>query len=238
MQMLTEVVTNNQHGKKTVFICPCGPVDQYPIFARLVNKFKISLKNVWIINMDEYVTDTGEWISDEDSFSFRRCMQEYLYSRIDPSLIMPKEQRIFPDPKNPSKIQEIIDDLGGVDMALGGVAFNGHIAFNDPQPELSAEEFSQLPTRIISLSKETIIKDAILGRGGAVETVPRQAITIGMKEILGARKIRLSMLLDMQRAVIRKACYGEVTASCPVSLVQNHPDALLMVSKNVTELPF
>ena len=46
------------------------------------------------------------------------------------------------------------------------------------------------------------------------------------------------MLLDMQRAVVRKACCGEVSAMCPVSLLQNHPDALLMITPNVTEKPF
>ena len=131
-----------------------------------------------------------------------------------------------------------LDQLGGVDMAMGGIAFNGHVAFNEPEPGMSVEEFSQLPTRVINLSAETKAKDAILGRGGAIDSIPDQAITVGMKELLRARKIRVSMLLDMQRAVVRKACYGEVTASCPISLIQNHPDALLMITPNVTEKPF
>ena len=54
VQMLTEIMTNNAEGKRTVFICPCGPTDQYSILARLVNERNVSLKNTWIINMDEY----------------------------------------------------------------------------------------------------------------------------------------------------------------------------------------
>lgn len=235
LEMLTEIVKNNAAGKKTVFILPCGPVDQYPIFARLVNRFRVSLKNAWFINMDEYL-ENGDW--KDDKFSFRKVMDEVLYSRVDPELVMPKEQRVFPDPHHPEKIGELIEDLGGVDMAMGGIALNGHIAFNEPEPDMSIEEFSKLPTRTIDLSPETKAKDAILGRGGAIDSIPDQAITVGMKELLGARKIRVSMLLDMQRAVVRKACHGEVSTVCPVSLLQNHPDALLMITPNVCEKPF
>lgn len=238
VQMLTEIMENNAAGKKTVFICPCGPIEQYAIFSRLVNRFRVSLKDVWIINMDEYLTDDGEWIDDSDPFSFHGFMRDTLYSQIDPDLVMPVEQRIFPDPHDPDAIPRLIEELGGVDMVLGGIALNGHVAFNEPEPDMTVEEFAALPTRIQKLSPETRSKDAILGRGGAVDVIPKTAITVGMKEILAAKKIRVSMMLDMQRAVVRKACHGEVTASCPISLVQNHPDALLIVTKNVLEKPF
>ncbi len=237
-QMLVEIMENNAKGKKTVFICPCGPTEQYAIFARLVNELNVSLKDTWIINMDEYVNEEGEWIGSEEKFSFHGYMNELLYSKIKPELVMPENQRIFPDPSDPDKIGKIIEKLGGVDMVLGGIALNGHIAFNEPNPDLTNEEFKNLSTRVVELSAETIVKDAILGRGGALDSVEKKAITVGMKEILGAKKLRFSMLLDMQRAVIRKACCGEVTSSCPISFAQEHPDALLMVTKNVTEKPF
>ena len=235
MQMLAEIVHNNAAGRRTVFILPCGPVDQYPIFARLVNRYRIDLKNTWIINMDEYL-ENGQWL--DDRFSFRRVMNEVLYDRIDPELVVPVEQRVFPDPRCPERIGQLIEELGGVDMAMGGIALNGHVAFNEPAPEMNVEEYAQLTSRVIDLSPETKAKDAILGRGGAIDSIPDQAVTVGMKELLGARKVRFSMLLDMQRAVVRKACYGEVSAACPISLFQNHPDALLMITPNVTEKPF
>ena len=237
-QMISEIVENNKKNKKTVFILPCGPIGQYPVFAKFVNHLKIDLKNTYIIHMDEYIMDDGNLISDTDIFSFKRCMNENFYSLIDSDLVMTPEQRIYPNPENLKEIPELIEKLGGVDIAFGGVALNGHIAFNEPQPELSVDEFSKLPTRIVTLTPETRIKDAILSRGGAVDTVPKNAITIGMKEILGARKLRLSMTLDMQRAVVRTVCTGDVTSACPASLMQNHPDAMLIVTKNVVEKPY
>lgn len=235
IQMLSEIIKNNAVGRKTVMIVPCGPIAQYPIFARLVNRYRIDLKNTWIINMDEYL-DNGEWL--EDRFSFRREMNASLYDRVDPELVMPAEQRVFPDPHCPEKIGQLIEELGGVDLAMGGIALNGHIAFNEPEPEMSVEEFAALPTRVINLTPETKVKDAILGRGGAIDSIPDQAVTVGMKELLGARKLCFSMLLDMQRAVVRKACYGEVSAACPITLVQNHPNAMLLITPNVAEKPF
>ena len=65
-EMCGAIRANNAAGKHTVFICPVGPVGQYPIFVRLVNREKLSLKNCWFINMDEYLTDDGQWIDKDD----------------------------------------------------------------------------------------------------------------------------------------------------------------------------
>lgn len=238
LEMMDEVVRNNAAGRKTVFICPYGPVGQYHTFARLVNERRISLKNVWIINMDEYLGEDGEWIPYDDPRSFHAGMDRELYNQLDPELTVPVEQRIFPDPKNPRAIAELIEKLGGVDVVMGGIAVNGHVAFNEPEPDMTNEEFAALPTRVETLSRETLLKDAIMGRGGAFDTVPKQAVTVGMKEMLSARKLRLTMMADMQRAVIRRAAYGEVTSAFPVSFAQNHPDAKFIISRNVAEKPF
>lgn len=196
------------------------------------------MKNTYFIHMDEYVTDSEELISEDDTFSFRKCMNECLYSKIDGDLIMPVSHRIFPDPENIDYISRKIEELGGVDIAFGGVALNGHIAFNEPRDDISVEEYCALSTRIVTLSAETRIKDAILSRGGAIQTVENKAITIGMKEIFGAKKVCLSMMLPMQRFVIRKACLCEASADCPVSIMQLHPNVKLFVTKTVTEKLF
>ena len=60
LEMIGEIEKNNAVGRRTVFICPVGPVGQYPIFVRLVNERRLSLKNCWFINMDEYLTDDAK----------------------------------------------------------------------------------------------------------------------------------------------------------------------------------
>lgn len=237
MEMISCIKANNSLGKKTVFICPVGPVGQYPIFVRLVNRDNISLKNVWFLNMDEYLNDDKQWIDIEDKLSFRGYMNREVYSKINPELIMPEEQRIFPDPNRVDHISKVIDNLGGVDICFGGIGINGHIAFNEPE-DISAEEFSNRATRVLEISRETRTINAVGDLNGAIEVMPKFCITIGMKEILSAKKIRLYCFRDWHRAVVRQAVYGEVSARFPVTLVQNHPDGKITVNSNAAQQPF
>ena len=238
LEMVNTIKQHNAEGKTTVFICPVGPVGQYPIFVRLVNRDRVSLKNCWFINMDEYLNDDESYIDFESPLSFHGFMYRTVYSQIDPELLIPEEQRIFPDPKDPDHIRRVIEQLGGVDIAFGGIGINGHLAFNEAQDELTAEEFAQLQTRVLSISRETRTSNAIGDLNGAIDAMPKKCVTIGMAQILGARKIRLGVFRDWHRAVVRQAAYGEVTAHFPASLLQNHPDAMIYVNANAAKQPF
>ena len=67
---------------------------------------------------------------------------------------------------------------------------------------------------------------------------PKKCVTIGMKQILNARKLRLGVFRDWHRAVVRRAAYGEKTAAFPVTLAQSHPDALVLVNANAAKQPY
>lgn len=237
-EMCAEIRANNAQGRHTVLICPVGPVGQYPIFVRLVNRERLSLKNCWFINMDEYLTDSGEWIDPSNPLSFRGFMDREVYGRIDPELLMPPERRVFPDPRNLDHIPALLEKLGGVDAAFGGIGITGHLAFNEPQAELSPGEFAQLPTRVLAISPETRATNCVGDLGGALEAMPHMCVTLGMREILSAKKLRLAVFRDWHRAVCRRAAYGDVTAGFPATLAQNHPDALLYVNANAALQPF
>lgn len=238
LEMVQTIRQHNAEGKKTVFICPVGPVGQYPIFVRLVNQERLSLHNCWFINMDEYLNDDETCIEESSKLSFHGFMNRTVYSQIDPELVMPAQQRIFPDPKDPGYVGRIIEQLGGVDIAFGGIGINGHLAFNEASDTMTAEEFAQLPTRVLAISRETRTANAIGDLNGAIDAMPRKCVTIGMKEILGARKLRLGVFRDWHRSVVRQAAYGEVTAHFPVTLAQNHPDARIYVNANAAQQPF
>ena len=227
---------HNEKGEKTVFICPVGPVGQYPYFVDMVNEQNISLKNVWFINMDEYLTDDKEWIDKEDKLSFRGFMDRTVYTKIKPELVMPEEQRIFPDPKNLTHIQDMIKKLGGVDICFGGIGINGHVAFNEADPSLTNEEFLAQKTRVLKITKETRTANAIGDFNGALEDMPHYCITIGINEISHARKIRLGCFRNWHRAVVRRAAYGEATSDFPVSLLTSHPDINLKITEFVAAL--
>ncbi len=235
-QMVSEIEAHNAKGEKTVFICPVGPVGQYPYFVDIVNEKNISLKNVWFINMDEYLDDDKQWVSVDHPLSFRGFMNRTVYTKIKPELVMPEEQRVFPDPNNPSYVPELIEKLGGVDIAFGGIGINGHVAFNEADGSLTNEAFLAQKTRVLAISPETRAANAIGDFNGALEDMPHYCVTIGIYEIAHARKIRLGCFRNWHRAVVRRAGYGEPTSEFPVSLLQNHPDITLTFTDFVASL--
>lgn len=119
-EMVDLIEAHNAAGKPTVIICPVGPVGHYPYFVSMVNDRRVSLKNCWFFNMDEYLTDDRSWISPEEALSFRGFMDRNVYTRIDPELVVPENQRIFPDPKDPGRLTKLLDSLGGADLCGWG----------------------------------------------------------------------------------------------------------------------
>lgn len=234
LEMVNTIEENNRRGEKTVFIVPVGPVGQYPIFVRLVNERNLSLKNTWFINMDEYLTDAGEWIDKSNKLSFRGFMDRNVYSLIPDELNIPESQRIFPDPHNLENVAKVIEALGKVDITFGGIGINGHVAFNEAE-EVSAEEFATRETRVIKISPETRVANGIGDLNGAIEKMPKLAVTVGMREILSAKKIRLGVFRPWHRAVIREALFTSPSGHFPVTLLQNHKDAMIYVNNVASE---
>ncbi|MEG1805723.1 MAG: glucosamine-6-phosphate isomerase [Clostridia bacterium] len=209
------------NGKKAVMIMPLGPVGQYKYLSKIVNDEQISLKNITFINMDEYMWDETTLIEKDNPLSFEFSMYKEFYNNVDEKLIMPKSQRIFPTPTNGAEIREIIAKNGGVDLCIGGIGIDGHIAFNEPpQDDTTDEEFKNLSVRVIKILTETIITNGIYEFEGAYEFMPHYAVTIGFKEILSAKKIRLYTFKPFHKMVVRKACFYPQSASFPVTLLQ------------------
>ena len=239
--MLDELMVARETGReRVVFIVPVGPVGQFERFAALCNEMRLSLADLVLINMDEYLTPDGDFIPLGDALSFRAHMERALWSRLDPSLAPPLEHRHFPDPRDCRATNRLIERCGGVDVAFGGVGITGHLAFNDP-PEpgevVSADAFARLPTRVVTLNRETRTINSVTASRGNIDRIPKTAVTVGMKEILEARKIRLYLNRSWQCAIVRKMLHGPITAAVPASLVRRHPDVAVTVTEEVTQLP-
>lgn len=234
-----EIIQAQRAGQGGTFIIPVGPVDQFPILARLINEQKVSCRDVVFINMDEYVGDDGRWIPETHPLSFRAYVKRSFYDLLDPALAPLPENRVFPDPHNPRAIQELIDARGGVDVCFGGIGINGHVAFNEP-PELegalSLEEFAALPTRTLKLSRETKTINSVTV-GGEISVIPKCAVTVGMKEILASRRLRFYCNRPWQSAVVRRVLHGPITAQCPASLLRRHPDASITIADYIAAPP-
>jgi glucosamine-6-phosphate deaminase len=191
--------------------------------------------------MDEYLRPDGrEWIPESDPLSFRRHMRAHFYDLLDPALAPPLAQRLFPDPRDPDAVPRALAGWGGVDVCFGGIGITGHVAFNDP-PEpgepIGLAEFRRLPTRVVRLARETIVINAVAAARGNLDRIPPLAVTVGMREILEARKVRIYMNREWQCAIVRKILHGPVTASVPASLLQEHGDVRLTIAEAVARLP-
>lgn len=237
--MRREILDAQAAGREATLIVPVGPVEPLPLLADLVNRERITCRGVAFINMDEYLTDDDRYLPKDHPLSFRGFMDREFYGRLRPSLAPAPRNRVFPDPRDPDAIGRFIADRGGVDACFGGIGITGHIAFNEP-PEpgtaMTAAEFAALPTRVLTLARETRAINSVTV-GGEIAVIPRRAVTVGMKECLGARRLRLYCNRPWQSAVVRRALHGPVSADCPASLMRLHPDAELAVAEYVARPP-
>lgn len=238
-RMAEDILSVLRGNPAATLIIPVGPVDQFPILADLINRERVSLAETVLINMDEYLTDHDAWLPLDHPLSFRGYMQRAFYDRLVEGLAPPAAQRVFPDPSDPGAVPRLIDRRGGVDACFGGIGINGHIAFNEPpEPDESVgdDEFAALPTRVLSLSRETRTINANTV-GGSIEVVPRRCVTVGMREILASRQLRLYCNRPWQSAVIRRVLGGPVTAACPASFIRRHPRASITITEQVAARP-
>jgi len=223
LAMLEEIIAHNEKGEKTVMIVPVGPTNQYPMLADMVNRLNVSLKNVHFFNMDEYMVSPTETVTHEDPLSFWGRMKREFYDRVRPDLVMPESQRHFPEPGKEAEYDKMIADLGGVDMCFGGLGINGHVAFNEP-PEAddpkTADEFANLGTRVLPISRETKTINAYGYQRGDLQGMPQWCITVGMKQIVTAKKIYIALNRVWQNGPLKHALLDEQTAHVPASLLR------------------
>lgn len=236
--MYDTIKVNNDKGEISVLVNPVGPTAHYKYFVQMVNENRLSLKDCWFINMDEYLTDDNEWIDKNNRLSFRGFMQKNVYDKIDPELNVPEDHRIFPNPKKLQEIPDLLKKLGKLDLVVGGIGITGHVAFNEPMPYMSVDAFLNLPTRTLAITPMTRATNACNDMHGAMEEMPYRAITIGMKEIFSAKRIVLGCFRDWHRGVVRHAACAEPTASFPVTTLQKHPNMSLYISKGVADYSF
>ena len=219
------------------FILPVGPRKQYPLLADKLNASGLSLDGIHLFFMDEYLDWEGRLLPADNPVSFRGYMQDACFSRLEPRLGLRPERICFPDPEHLDEPERRMRELGGVEVCFGGVGVHGHVAFNEPPLsrywQVPDDAFRRSRTRIVPLAPETITLNAARANGCHFAEFPFLAVSLGMGSILGARKIRL--YCDggaWQRTAMRMALLGPVGQAYPVTFLQEHPDARLIISES------
>jgi glucosamine-6-phosphate deaminase len=237
-----EIKTNNQSGQPTRLILPVGPVKHYPLLVEICNQERISWQTVYSFNMDEYCDWQGRAIPIDHPLSFEGFMRRVVFDQLDPELRIPEENIHFPDPMNLDTISEKIVAVGGIDICYGGVGYHGHVAFNEPPVSrwysLPSEEMRASLTRVVNLAPETIVMNSVRNTGGNTTNFPPKGVTLGMRDILAAKRIRLYCDGgEWQRYVFRIACLGDTDADYPVTLLQDHQDYEIFASQDTATPP-
>ena len=237
-----EIKANNEANQPTRVILPVGPVGQYPYLVEICNQERISWRNTFTFNMDEYCDWQGRWIPADHPLSFRGIIHRSLFDRLHPDLRIPVEQTHFPDPLNLDRISQEIQAVGGIDTCYGGVGYHGHIAFNEPPIsrwfQVSILEFKNSKTRIVPLAADSIVMNSIRNTGGNPRNFPPMGVTLGMADILAARRIRIYCPGGMwQRHTARMALFADPCVEYPVTLLQGHPDYILYMDEETAQPP-
>ncbi|WP_432774876.1 glucosamine-6-phosphate deaminase [Brevibacillus gelatini] len=218
-ELLAQEVKNNP---QTVLGLATGgtPVGMYRELVKLHQVEGIDFSQASSFNLDEYVG-----LSPEHPQSYRAYMQENLFCHIN----LPKDKAHIPAGDAPdlekecARYEEAIREAGGIDIQVLGIGNNGHIGFNEPGS--SAES----TTRVVQLTQSTI--EANARYFASIEEVPVQAVSMGIKTILGAKKIVLLASGEAKAEAVRLMLEGEPTADVPASLLQLHPDVTVIVDE-------
>jgi glucosamine-6-phosphate deaminase len=234
-ELVEEVKKNNSQGRQTRAIIPCGPMGWYTPFARIVNSERVSLKNLVVLHMDECLDWQGGLLPKAHPFNFRTTMERVFYNPVDKELGVPEENRFWLTPKTMERVKEEVWKAP-VDITLGGWGQDGHIAYNqarrDPYSLLTIEELENSSVRIQYNNWDTVLALAQRSLGAAFQFVPPMSITLGVKECLSARKVRVySDTGAWKQTAFRVALFGPVTTEYPMTLLQKHPDALVTATR-------
>jgi glucosamine-6-phosphate deaminase len=240
--ILTVIREQNARGEPARLILPVGPVGQYPLLVERIRREQLALRDTWIFVMDEYLDWQGRLIPEGSPFSFTGFIKRHFLDRLPSELRPPEEQVRFPHPFHVDEIDAKIDEIGGIDACFGGVGIHGHVAFNESPVnrwyEVSAEEFRNSRTRVLPLAPETLVINGVQAAGGNFEQIPPMAVTLGMKAILGSRRLRLYCNRGQwQKSVLRRACLMPPTVRYPVTFAQEHPDVLITADAETAQPP-
>ena len=192
-------------------------------YKYLVDWYKqglLSFQNVRSVNLDEYVG-----LAPDHDQSYRYFMQSNLFDHVD---IDPANTRVPDGLTRDAKAfceeyDAFIRAQGYVDLQLLGIGRNGHIGFNEPGGCFVKE------THVVDLAESTI--DANARFFASRDDVPKQAISMGMGAIMGAKKVLLCASGEEKADAICGSILGSISPSCPASILQLHPDVIVVVDE-------
>ena len=193
------------------------PVGTYKNLVEWYKNGDLDFSTLSSCNLDEY-----RGLSPENDQSYRYFMNTNLFDHVN----IRKDHTFVPDGLQENSDQacqmyeQIIRDLGGIDLQLLGLGHNGHIGFNEP-----AEDFPKI-THCVDLTESTIQANKRFFEKES--DVPRQAYTMGIGTIMSAKKILVVVSGEDKAEILNKIINGPITPQVPASILQLHPDVTIV----------
>ena len=213
--------------RKFVLGLPTGssPIGMYKNLVKACQEGRVSFKNVVTFNMDEYVG-----LSEEHPESYHSFMATNLFNHID----CPKENIHILNGNAEDLEAEcehyeaMIREAGGIDLFIGGIGPDGHIAFNEPFSSLTSR------TRQKTLTTDTIIANSRFFEGD-VNKVPKTALTVGVGTVMDAREVMILVNGHGKTRALQAAVEGPVTQAWTISALQTHRHGIIVCDEAATD---
>ncbi len=194
------------------------PIGTYEELIKMYDAGEISFKNVITFNMDEYVD-----LPVEHPESYHSFMDTYFFNHVD----VPRENINILDGNAADKKAECenyekrILAAGGIDLFLGGVGEDGHLAFNEPYSSLQSR------TRVMDLTYDTLLVNSRFFDND-INKVPKQAMSVGVATVTDAKEVLVLAFGHKKARAIQMAVEGPLTHVCTLSSLQMHPNGVIV----------
>lgn len=197
-----------------------SPVGIYKELVRRYEEGNLDFSRVTTVNLDEY-----RGLDKEDPQSYAYYMKENLFSHVN----IPMENTHLPDGREEDsekaceEYNRILREAGRQDIQLLGIGHDGHIGFNEPEDHFPKE------THCVDLAEPTIEANARFFESR--DQVPTQAYTMGIRNIMAAKQILMVANGKGKAKILKEAFQGPVTPRVPASILQLHPDVILVADE-------
>jgi glucosamine-6-phosphate deaminase len=217
---------NPTPAKPFVLGLPTGssPISTYRELIRKHNAGDISFKNVVTFNMDEYIG-----IPESHSQSYHFFMYDNLFKHID----IPEQNinilngNAHDLEKECINYEKMISKAGGIELFLGGIGTDGHIAFNEPGSSLTSR------TRIKSLCYDTILANSRFFDNN-ISKVPTKALTVGVGTVMDAKEVLIIITGFNKARALREVVEGGISHMWTVSVLQMHQHGIIVCDESAT----
>ena len=211
---------NPTHDKPFKLGCPTGS-SPLGLYRELIKKYEageLSFQNVITFNMDEYVK-----LPEEHPESYHSFMWTNFFSHID---IKKENVHILNGnaedlTKECEDYEKAIEAAGGIDLFMGGIGPDGHLAFNEPGSSLASK------TRVKTLTTDTIHANSRFFEGN-LDLVPKQALTVGIGTVMAAKEVLLVCNGHAKARALKHCIDGDISHKWTSSMLQMHPHSIVV----------